>query len=112
MAGKKEERIIWWVEHPEHMVAVVQAPNWEQATVEAAKWWDVPWREVAAYCTLQRREAIPRFVCAECGEIFYGREGGRSRCAMCEAKARSDEARRRAVEARHWKQVNRGLKEG
>lgn len=39
---------IWWVAHPAHTTAVVSAPSWELATVEAARWWDVPWREVAA----------------------------------------------------------------
>ena len=27
---------LWWVRHPECGLAVVDAPNWEQATVEAA----------------------------------------------------------------------------
>lgn len=109
--AKKDERIVWWVEHPAHAVAVVQAPDWPLATVEAAKWWDVPWREVAAECICRRREALPRYVCGDCGEIFYGREEGRTRCALCEAKARNDEARRRAREARHWREVSRGLRE-
>ena len=47
---------VWWVRHPDHEVAIVRAPNWEQATVEAAKWWDVPWREVAALCELEKKE--------------------------------------------------------
>ncbi len=111
MAKKNEDqRIIWWVEHPDHAPAVVQAPNWEQATVEAAKWWDVPWREVAALCECGRKEILPRFVCGDCGKLFYGRDGERTRCALCEAKARDDEARLRAKEVRYWRDVNRGLR--
>ena len=41
---------LWWVRHPECGLAVVDAPNWELATVEAAAWWRVPWKKVAALC--------------------------------------------------------------
>lgn len=105
MAGKVERRILWWVEHPSHTVAIVVAPNWELATVEAAKWWEVPWRTVAAECTLQRKETLPKFVCADCRQIFYGRDGERTRCAMCEAKARDAEANREAAARRFWREM-------
>lgn len=98
-------RVLWWVEHPQHAVAVVIAPNWELATVEAAKWWDVPWGKVAAECSLQKKAELPRNVCAECGNIFYGRDGDRVRCAMCEATARSRESERRAAEVRYWREM-------
>ncbi len=113
MAKKSEnQRIIWWVDHPDHTTAVVDADNWEQATVEAAKWWDVPWREVAALCECGRKELLPKFVCSDCGKVFWGRDGSQIRCGLCEAKARDDERRRRTMEERHWREVSRGLRRG
>ena len=44
-------------------LAIVNAPSWEQATIEAAQWWDVPWKEVAALCECEREEVVPRHVC-------------------------------------------------
>jgi len=109
MAKKDEsKRIVWWVEHPEHGLAIVEAPNWEQATVEAAKWWEVPWSKVAAMCEEKRREVLPRFVCAECGKIFYGRDGDRVRCGVCECKARDYEASKKANARRFWREMRPG----
>ena len=105
MAKKGEYRTLWWVEHPDHMPAVVVAENWELATVEAAKWWEVPWRRVAALCTLKRKEVLPKFVCVDCRQLFYGRDGNRIRCSMCEAKARDMEANKRAAAKRFWKEM-------
>ena len=112
MAGKRaSERIVWWVEHPNHGVAIVSAPNWELATVEAAKWWEVPWGKVAALCTEQRREVLPKFVCVDCRGIFYGRDGDRVRCAICESKARDREAGKKAANKRFWREMGpRGRK--
>lgn len=93
---------IWWVRHPEHTVAVVSAPNWEQATVEAARWWDVPWREVAALCECERTENARRNVCVGCGMIFHG-EG--IRCARCEAVRRDEELNRAARERRFYREA-------
>ena len=47
-AKKAPPMHLWWVRHPECGLAIVEAPNWEQATVEAAAWWDVPWKEISA----------------------------------------------------------------
>ena len=33
-AKKAPPQHLWWVRHPECGLAVVDAPNWEQATVE------------------------------------------------------------------------------
>ena len=49
-AKKAPPQHLWWVRHPEYGLAVVDASNWELATVEAADWWEVPWKEVAALC--------------------------------------------------------------
>lgn len=93
---------LWWVRHPEHTVAVVSAPNWELATVEAARWWDVPWKEVAALCECERTEKVRRNVCTGCGMIFHG-EG--LRCAKCEAVRRDEELNRAARERRFYREA-------
>lgn len=93
MATKKQT-FVWWVDHPDHTTAVVVADNWEQATVEAAKWWEVPWAKVAALCTEQKKEPLMRGMCCDCGAKVWS-QGGRVRCAMCEAKARDLELRRK-----------------
>lgn len=105
MARTESRRIVWFVEHPAYPVAIVAAPNWEQATVEAAKWWDVPWGRVAALCREQRREELPKFVCADCRAIMYGRDGNRTRCAMCESIARNAPAKARADNRRFWREM-------
>lgn len=105
MARTESKRIVWWVEHPAHAVAVVVAPDWALATVEAAKWWDVPWGKVAAECSCHRKEILPKFVCADCGGLFYGSDGGRVRCTKCEHLARDREAQRAAAGRRYWKEM-------
>ena len=44
-AKKAPPMHLWWVRHPVCGLAIVNAPNWEQATVEAAAWWETPWQE-------------------------------------------------------------------
>ena len=103
----KGELYVWWVEHPEHTVAVVVAPNWEQATVEAAKWWDVPWGKIAAMCSEQKeKEPIKRGVCCECGSLMWSSGGVKPRCAKCEAVARDLELNRKANSRRFWKEMS------
>lgn len=96
---------VWWVEHPDHSVAVVRAANWEQATVEAAKWWDVAWKTVAAMCECKKKEVLPKFCCCDCGDVFYGRDGQKTRCAVCEIKARDLENNKRPAGKRYWKEM-------
>ena len=106
MAKKAEsQRIVWWVEHPAHGLAIVQAPNWEQATVEAAKWWDVPWGKVAALCEEKRHEVLPRCICVDCRQPYWGHDGDRVRCAVCENIARNAAAKRKADNKRFWKEM-------
>ena len=96
MATEKKQTWIWWVEHPDHTDAVVIADNWEQATVEAAKWWEVPWGKVAAMCSVKKKEPLLRGVCCECGAKMWSPGGPRTRCAKCEAVARDRELNRKA----------------
>ena len=101
--GKKDSLDrVWWVEHPDHHIAIVRAPNWEQATVEAAKWWDVPWREVAAMCECQRVEKLVRHVCVNCGAVFHG-EG--PLCTKCAVKERDLELNREARARRFYREM-------
>lgn len=91
---------IWWVRHPEHGTAVVSAPNWELATVEAAKWWDVPWREAAALCECEKTAEAIRHVCVRCGRIFHG-DG--LRCALCQAEERDRILNKKSQERRFYR---------
>ena len=104
---KKGELFVWWVEHPDHTVAVVIAPNWEQATVKAAEWWDVPWGKVAAMCTEQKKKPIKRGVCCECGSLVWGSEGVKARCGKCESIARSQEESRKARNRRFYAEMHK-----
>lgn len=72
MADKKNRTILWEVGCEGHVDAWVVADNWEQATVAAAAFWQVPWREVAAYCTEKTRiVGAPRNVCCRCKRYYY-----------------------------------------
>ena len=88
--------------HPECGLAVVDAPNWELATVEAAAWWRVPWKKVAALCECERKEIVPRHVCICCGTIFNG-DG--SRCTRCEIIERDRLLNKRAREQRYYRSM-------
>lgn len=96
---------LWWVRHPECGLAVVDAPNWEQATVEAAAWWEVPWRKVAALCECEREEIVPRHVCVCCGTLFNG-EG--FRCTKCETIERDKRLNQRARARKYYRSMMPG----
>lgn len=104
MASKKQT-YIWWAKHPDHTVAIVIADSWEQATVEAAKWWDVPWGKVAALCEEEKKEPLMRGMCCECGAKIWS-EGGRVRCGKCESIARAEEQSRKARDKRFFREMN------
>lgn len=99
---KTEPEYIWWVSHPDHTVAVVRAQNWEQATVEAAEWWGVPWAKVASMCEARKMERAPRCVCVKCGIVFHGES---LRCARCEAEARDAELNYQEQNRRYWREM-------
>ena len=104
MASKKKD-VLWWVKHPDHTVAVVIADSWEQATVEAAKWWDVPWKTVAALCECEKKEELRRGVCCDCGGLLWNPEGVRARCGKCESIARAEEQSRKARNERFFREM-------
>ena len=71
-----------------HSRAFVRAESFERATVKAAEFWQVPWREVAAHCYVIRKSEVKRNVCARCGGFFYGAE---TLCAKCACAVRDEE---------------------
>ena len=73
MAEKKSRNILWQVGCEGHTDAWVNAENWELATVAAAEFWNVPWREVAARCEMKQKiVGAPRNVCCRCRRTYYG----------------------------------------
>ena len=61
---------VWQVSHPELGKAWVRAESWEQATVEAAKSWGVPWGKTVAEMHCEGSVRSMRHICARCGRIF------------------------------------------
>lgn len=90
MADRKKE-FVFFVKHPNHTIAPVIAPSWEQATVKAAEFWNVSWGKVVALCECERKMDAHKGVCMDCGRIFYG---GEVICPACTVK-RKDEERRK-----------------
>ncbi len=87
--ARKAERLFFWIVACEgHTNAWVNAEDWELATVAAAAFWGVPWREVAAKCECRQKRPVIKGVCPQCGSFFFG---GAKRCDLCEKKARDDE---------------------
>ncbi len=84
-----EKRMLWLVGHQDFAEVWVEAPDWPQATVEAAKIWDVPWGKVAAECFEVQKKALLGGVCARCGR-FYN-----SRPPLCEVCRRTQETEAR-----------------
>ena len=81
-------RTVWVVGHPEHADAWVKAENWEQATVEAAKFWGVPWATVAALCEEKRKFQGLQNVCSHCGTYYFGEL---PLCDKCKAQMETEE---------------------
>lgn len=104
---RKKQTYVWWVDHPDHTTAVVIADNWEKATVEAAKWWDVPWGKVAAMCTEQKKEPLLHGVCCDCGQKMWSPGGPRVRCGKCESVAKSLEESRKAKSRRFYAEMHK-----
>ncbi len=89
MADRKKKDILWEVGCEGHTDAWVIAGNWELATVEAAKFWQVPWREVAAACEMKKRiVGAPRNVCCRCGKTYFGAP---PMCSFCQKDQRLEE---------------------
>lgn len=106
MERKKARRegfsIVWWVGHDDYGTAVVEAPDWEQATVEAARWWGAPWAKIAAGCYLERREEVPRLICVKCGKVTYGGP----LCPLCLEEERGKAASAAAARRRYYRELH------
>lgn len=87
--GDKRKDILWEVGCEGHVDAWVIAPNWEQATVEAARFWGVSWGSVVAKCEAKKRiVGAPRNVCCKCGKIYSGPP---TLCTLCRESAELEE---------------------
>ena len=95
MAAKPKE-YLWFIKAPGHVQVPVVAADWEQATVQAARFWDVPWAKIFCKCELVRKSVVIRNVCCRCGVWFHG---SGVVCDHCRSEAEIEERRARAVEA-------------
>ena len=90
MAKTVRKDYLWEVGCEGHVDAWVVAPNWEQATVEAAKFWGVRWGAVAARCVEKARiRGYATNICCRCGRTYYAEP---PLCAACKAVALTEEA--------------------
>ena len=99
MAGRDKRNILWEIGCPGHTDSWVTAESWELATVAAAEFWGVPWREVAARCELKKKiVGAPRNICCRCKRICSGPPRV---CTACAAALRTEEdiCRRRRARA-------------
>ena len=89
MAGRDKRNILWEIGCPGHTDAWVTAESWELATVAAAEFWGVPWREVAARCEMKKKiVGAPRNVCCRCGRVYYGAP---PMCTVCQKEQKLEE---------------------
>ena len=90
MAKTIRNDYLWEVGCEGHVDAWVVAPNWEQATVEAAKFWGVRWGSVAARCVEKSRiKGYTTNICCRCGRTYYAAP---PLCAACKAAVLTEEA--------------------
>lgn len=88
MADKRKD-ILWEVGCEGHVDAWVIAPNWEQATVEAAKFWGVNWGTVVAKCEQKKKiVGAPRNICCKCDKAYFGSP---PMCTLCKESAELEE---------------------
>ena len=93
--------ILWEVGCEGHVDAWVVAESWELATVEAAKFWDVPWGKVAALCECKQRIAsAPRNICCRCGKVYFG---ALPMCGVCREAVKTEEQLLRRARERAYR---------
>lgn len=101
MATHKRD-ILWEIGCEGHTDAWVVAESWELATVEAARFWGVPWRTMAARCEEKKRvEGAPRNICCRCGKTYFGPP---PMCGICAQASRQEEERMRHLLRRAYQQ--------
>ena len=88
MASQRE--ILWEVGCRGHVDTWVLAPDWELATVEAARFWGVPWGKVAALCECKQRiVGAPKNICCRCKKTYFGPP---PMCGACRETVKTEEA--------------------
>lgn len=98
MAAKPKE-YLWFIKAPGHVQVPVVAADWEQATVQAAKFWDVPWAKIFCQCELVRKSVVIRNVCCRCGKHF---NAPGVECEPCKLIRATEEQNAQAAERRYW----------
>ena len=71
------------VTHHEYGTVVVEAISTETATVQAAKKWDVPWKEIAGYCQVRRLGTAAKPRCRRCHNEFGEPGDVKAYCPAC-----------------------------
>lgn len=100
MATAKKRDYLWFIKAPGHVQVPVMAPDWEQATVQAARFWGANWGKIFWQCELVRKTEVLRNVCCRCGKHFNG-DG--VECEPCRKIRAVEERNARAAEQRYWK---------
>ena len=99
MGTAKKKEYLWFVKAPGHAQVPVVAADWEQATLEAARFWNVPWAKIFWQCELVSRTTVVKNVCHRCGRYFNG-EG--VECEPCQKLRAVEEKNAQAAERRYW----------
>lgn len=99
MATAKKKEYLWFIKAPGHAQVPVVAADWEQATLEAAHFWDVPWAKIFWQCELVRKTAVIRNVCCRCGRHF---NAPGVECEPCRMIRATEEQNAQAAERRYW----------
>ena len=84
MATAKKKDYLWFVKAPGHVQVPVIAQDWEQATLEAARFWGVKWAEIFWQCELVKKTDVIRNMCCRPG-------GGTGRSISCGRAPAGDE---------------------
>lgn len=105
MAANKKE-YLWWVKAEDLCKVPVIAETWEQATLEAALFWGVPWAKVVAKCELVEKLPVVRNVCVRCGTLF---NGSGVMCEHCRSEAEIEARRSAAASSRYFRNQNRRI---
>ena len=100
VATARKRDYLWFITAPGHVQVPVVAPDWEQAPVEAARFWGVPWAKIFCQCELVRKSEVLRNVCIRCKRHFNG-EG--VECEPCQKLRAIEEKEAQAAARRYWK---------
>lgn len=103
----KGEKKVYLVKRADTGATVpVIAEDWPLATVEAARFWAVPWGKYVHQMELERTMDYRPSICIKCGKYRTAMmdEEGTGLCMACKKAA---EEEKKLNEARYWKQIHR-----